>query len=71
MGILLHKDASPHQRCDEYTDEGTSVCSDVITIPINNDQPVRNITISNMYTIRFCEIEVFAGKILYYYYGIK
>jgi len=66
MGILLYQDASPYQVCDEYPDAGTSVCSDVITIPINSDQPVRNITIAHR-EIYFCEIEVFAGKRLYYY----
>jgi len=67
MGILLYQDATPHQDCDEYPDAGTSVCSDVITIPINTDQPVRNLTIANLGQLRFCEIEVFAGKRLYYY----
>jgi len=67
MGILLYKDASPDNWCDEYPDAGTSVCSDVITTPINSDQPVRNITIAYSERIFFCEIEVFTGKILYYY----
>jgi len=65
--ILLHKDASPDQSCYEYPDAGTSICSDVITIPINNDQPVRNITIANLWWMAFCEVEVFAGKRLYFY----
>jgi len=67
MGILLYQDASPDQQCKEYPDAGTSVCSDVITIPINSDQPVRNITIAHRLQVYFCEIEVFAGKRLYYY----
>jgi len=67
MGILLYQDTSPNQDCDVYPDAGTSACSDVITIPINTDQPVRNITISNQRRIFLCEVEVFAGKRLYYY----
>jgi len=67
MEIPLYQDASPDQDCDEYPDAGTSVCSDVITIPINTDQPVRNIIIANLEKIFFCELEVFAGKRLYYY----
>jgi len=65
--LLLHQDASPDQGCDEFPDAGTSVCSDVITIPINTDQPVRNITIANLWWMSFCEVEVFAGNRLYYY----
>jgi len=65
--VRLYQDASPDQSCKEYPDVGTSVCSDVITIPINTDQPVRNITIAHRAVILFCEVEVFAGKILYYY----
>jgi len=68
--ILLHQDASPGQSCYEHQDAGTSVCSDVITIPINIDQPVRNITIANTWWMAFCEVEVFAGK-RFYYYEIK
>jgi len=67
MGILLYQDASPHRPCKEYPDAGTSVCSNVIPIPINSDQPVRNINIAHRTMILFCEIEVFAGKRLYYY----
>jgi len=66
MGIPLYQDATP-SLCDEYPDAGTSVCSDVTTITINNDQPVQYITIDHRLQVYFCEIEVFAGKRLYYY----
>jgi len=59
----LYKDASDVWTCDgRYQHAGSSVCSDIITIPINHDRLIRNITISDVGNIILCEVEVFAGK---------
>jgi len=45
-----------------YPASGTSVCSDVIHIPVSNDLLVRHINISTANYLTLCVVEVFAGK---------
>jgi len=44
-----------------YPESGTSVCSDVIDISVNNDLHVRHIIISTANYLNLCEVEVYAG----------
>ena len=64
--IQLYRDPSGITSCNgPYPLEGTSVCSDVITLAITNTQLVRFITISTTNYLNMCEVQVFAGKQLY------
>jgi len=45
-----------------YPASGTSVCSDVIHLTVENDALVRYINISTANYLNICEVEVFAGK---------
>ena len=63
----LYKDPSAISSCEgPYIDEGTSICSDVITLAITGTQSVRFIKISTTNFLNLCEVQVFAGNELYF-----
>ena len=67
--IRLYKDNSSLERC-EIRKYGDHVCDDIILVPVNSQQRVRYITLSaeDYVHVVLCEVQIFAGKSLYYYY---
>jgi len=65
--IILYKDNTSLGRCvsREYGDQ---VCDDVILVPVKSQQRVRYFTVSAEKDVLLCEVQIFAGKSLYYYY---
>jgi len=59
----LYQDTSPKTTlCDGYYSvSGTSVCGDVIELPINSKQLVQTVNISTASYLTLCEVEIFAG----------
>jgi len=58
---LIYKDPSQKQTCSwSYPLEGTDVCSDVISIPLNGPS-VQKIKISTDNFLTLCEVKVFGG----------
>ena len=66
--IILYEDKTSSHQCSEYREYGDHVCDDVILVPVNSQQKVRYITISSAAFVMLCEVQIFAGKSLYYYY---
>jgi len=68
--IILYKDNTSLWECPEYREYGDHVCDDVILVPVNSQQQVRYATVSAR-AVELCEVQIFAGKSLYYYYYWK
>jgi len=67
--IILYEDNTSLDKCPEYREYGDHVCDDVILVPVNSLQRVRYVTVSSSETfLGLCEVQIFAGKSLYYYY---
>jgi len=67
--IILYKDNTARShRCSEYREYGDHVCDDVILVPVKSQQRVRYLTVSAKEFVIVCEVQIFAGKSLYYYY---
>ena len=64
--IQLYKDNTMLTKCQMYGAYGDDVC--VILVPVYSKQHVRYVTISTATTVTLCEVQIFAGKILYYYF---
>jgi len=47
---------------------GDHVCDDVILVPVKSQQRVRYFTVSAEKGVILCEVQIFAGKSLYYCY---
>jgi len=64
----LYKDTSPlNTPCTApYPWSGTSICRNVIALPINSEQLVQNVTVSTASYLNLCEVEVFAGMKYFY-----
>ena len=62
----LYQDAGTETSCNSYTNVGTSICADVIQIPINNTQQFQLVKISTSDYLTLCEVEIFAGIIQMY-----
>jgi len=57
----LYQDTTTIKDCSTYPEYGTSVCSDVITLPIDITERVRYVKISVLNWLMLCEVQVFAG----------
>jgi len=57
----LYQDTSTIKACFTYPESGTSVCSDVITLPVGITERVRYVNISVLNWLMLCEVQVFAG----------
>jgi len=66
--IILYEDNTSLDECTEYREYGDHVCDDVILVPVTSLQRVRYITVSSEKHVILCEVQIFAGKSLYYYY---
>ena len=66
--IRLYEDNTSLDECSEYREYGDHVCDDVILVPVNSQQKVRYVTVSAERTVLLCEVQIFAGKPLYYHY---
>ena len=66
--IILYKDNTSLGYCSEYREYGDHVCDDVILVPVKSQQRVRYLTVSAKEYVIVCEVQIFAGKSLYYYY---
>jgi len=63
--IELYKDNTSLTGCSTYRSYGDGVCDDVIIIPITKKQLLRNITISTNTVVTTCEVQIFAGNMIY------
>ena len=63
MPILLYQDTSTISTCVQrgYGNPGTSVCEDIVTIPIENDKRSRYVYLSTKSCLKVYNVEVFAG----------
>jgi len=63
LPILLYQDTSNISMCVQrgHNDSGSSVCEDIVTIPIENVKRSRYIYLSTKSCLKVYHVEVFAG----------
>ena len=62
--VTLYHDERTTTSCNNYTPDGTSPCDDVLLIPVSNTQLFRYVKISVPNYLSFCEVLVYAGKLV-------
>jgi len=62
--VSLYKDDGRKTTCgtNDYGDTGTSICGDILLIPITNTGVFSILRISTANYLTLCEVQVFAGR---------
>jgi len=63
VDVFLYKDDGDATTCSDAKSFGTSVCDDVILIPVNSGTEVQYLTIAVNNILTLCEVQIFAGTI--------
>ena len=63
LDVPLYKDDGDATTCSDAKSFGTSVCDDVILIPVNSATELQYLTIAVNNFLTICEVQVFAGTI--------
>jgi len=71
MPIILYQDTSTISTCVQRGDvnPGTSVCEDIVTIPIENVKRLRYVYLSTKSCLKVYNVGVFAGTYTYFKWG--
>jgi len=59
--VSLYKDDGDATKCSDAKSFGSSVCDDVVLIPINSATEVQYLNIAVNNFLSLCEVQVFAG----------
>jgi len=58
----LYRDDGNATYCSYYWKEGTSICDDVLAIPVNGNTTYQTVGIETPNFLTLCEVEVFGGN---------
>jgi len=63
VDVSLYKDDGDVTTCSDARSFGSSVCDDVLLIPINSATEMQYLTIAVNNILTLCEVQIFAGTI--------
>ena len=71
VDVFFYKDIGNATTCSDANTFGTSVCDDVILIPVNSGTEVQYLTIVVNNILTLCEVQIFAGTIYKHVYVLN
>ena len=63
VDVSLYKDDGDATTCSDAKSFGSSVCDDVVLIPVNSVTEMQYLTIAVNNILTLCEVQIFAGTI--------